>query len=239
MSVVVQMESISKRYGRHAALRSVEFAAEAGTIVALLGANGAGKTTLLRIISTLTQADRGTYRAFGVKAWPRRKEVRARLGYVGHRPFVYPELTCAENLRFFARLFELDSIDRTVDAALAHVGLQDRADRPAASLSRGLLQRLDLARATLHDPALLVLDEPDTGLDVAGRDLLRQLMRERADEGCLVIFTSHALDFAIEASDRIVTLSNGEVASDERSSTATASALETTIHAPRRAVGVG
>jgi heme ABC exporter ATP-binding subunit CcmA len=230
------MASISKRYGRQAALRSVDFAAAAGSVVALLGANGAGKTTLLSIIATLTQADRGNYTAFGVEAWPRRREIRARLGYAGHRPFVYPELTCAENLRFFARLFELDAVDSVVAAALDHVGLADRADRPAASLSRGLLQRLDLARATLHDPALLVLDEPDTGLDAAGRDLLLLLMRERAEAGGLVVFTSHALDFALAASDRIVTLVNGEVAADDSSSMMTTSTLESQIHRPAQMV---
>lgn len=233
------MESISKRYGRQAALRSVDFSANAGSIVALLGANGAGKTTLLRIIATLTQQDRGSYRAFGVDAWPRRREVRARLGFVGHRPFVYPELTCSENLQFFARLFELGLAPNEIDRALDNVGLSDRSDRPAASLSRGLLQRLDLARATLHNPSLLVLDEPDTGLDVAGRELLRSLMRERADNGCLVIFTSHALDFAIESSDRVVTLVNGVVAADEASDTTTLPALESTIHGHRQAVNVG
>lgn len=232
------MNSISKRYGRHAALRSVQFQADAGSVVALLGANGAGKSTLLRIIATLTREDRGTYHAFGVEAWPRRREVRARLGYVGHRPFVYPELTCAENLRFFARLFEIDNRDTAVTDALKRVDLHDRADRPAASLSRGLLQRLDLARATLHDPALLVLDEPDTGLDTSGRDLLLHLMRERADRGCLVIFTSHALDFAVEASDRVVTLFDGEISADEQSDRVTLASLETHIHGRGRAVAI-
>jgi len=232
------MESISKRYGRQAALRAVNFSGQAGSSIALLGANGAGKTTLLRVIATLTQQDRGIYRAFDVDAWTRRREVRARLGYVGHRPFVYPELTCAENLRFFARLFQLATPDQVVDASLKHVGLSDRADRPAASLSRGLLQRLDLARATLHNPTLLVLDEPDTGLDVAGRDLLRRLMRDRTAAGCLVIFTSHALDFAMAASDRIVTLVNGEVVLDDDSTAITLAGLESQINRVNHAVTV-
>ncbi|MEZ4523098.1 MAG: heme ABC exporter ATP-binding protein CcmA [Thermomicrobiales bacterium] len=232
------MHAISKRYGRQAALRTVDFTGESGSVVALLGANGAGKTTLLRIIATLTQQDRGEYRAFGVDAWPRRREVRSRLGYVGHRPFIYPELTCAENIGFFARLFQLADNGELVRNALDHVGLLERADRPASSLSRGLLQRLDLARATLHDPSLLVLDEPDTGLDVAGRDLLLQLMRERAGKGCLVIFTSHALDFAIDASDRIVTLVNGEIVSDDPSASITIAGLEATIHGRRQAVSI-
>ena len=236
--MVVRLESISKRYGRQAALRTVDFSAESGTLVALLGANGAGKTTMLRIIATLTRQDRGAYRAFGVEAWPNRRQIRARLGYAGHRPFVYPELTCAENLRFFARLFEIADPEAVVKAALERVGLADRRDQAASALSRGLLQRLDLARAMLHDPALLTLDEPDTGLDAGGRDLLRRLMQERAGSGCLVIFTSHALDFAIDASDRVVTLVDGEIASDQTSSNLTVHDLEARIHGRQREVSV-
>lgn len=236
--MVVRLESISKRYGRQAALRTVDFSADDGTLVALLGANGAGKTTMLRIIATLTRQDRGVYRAFGVDAWPHRREIRARLGYAGHHPFIYPELTCAENLRFFARLFEIADPDPVVESALDRVGLDERHDHPASALSRGLLQRLDLARAMLHDPALLTLDEPDTGLDAGGRDLLRRLMQDRARNGCLVIFTSHALDFAIDASDRIVTLVDGEIATDQMSSNLTVNDLEAQIHGRQSEVSV-
>ena len=228
--MIVEMHGVSKRYGRQAALRSVDFMADGGAVVALLGANGAGKTTLLRILATLTQPNRGSYKAFGVNAWERRRNVRARLGYVGHRPFVYPELTCLENLIFYARMFGLERPEEVSAAALEKVGLAERADRPAASLSRGLLQRLDLARATLHGPALLVLDEPDTGLDSPGRQLLRELMREHAAAGGLAIFTSHALEFAIDAADRIVTLAGGEVVDDRAASLSNVAALETTIN---------
>jgi ABC-type multidrug transport system ATPase subunit len=118
--------------------------------------------------------------------------------------------------------------------ALERVGLEDRADRPASTLSRGLLQRLDLARATLHEPSLLVLDEPDTGLDSSGRQLLSRMMRAQAGDGGLVIFTSHALDFAIGASDRIVTLSGGEIADDRPSGTASVPQLEMAINSSAR-----
>jgi len=227
--MIVEMHGVSKRYGRQAALRSVDFQADGGSVVALLGANGAGKTTLLRILATLTQPNRGSYRAFGVNAWEHRQEVRARLGYVGHRPFVYPELTCLENLIFYGRMFGLERPEDAGAAALENVGLAERADRPAASLSRGLLQRLDLARATLHTPALLVLDEPDTGLDSPGRQLLRSIMRQHAANGGLAVFTSHALEFAIDTSDRIVTLAGGEIVDDRASAAATIATLETTI----------
>ncbi|MGH6912646.1 MAG: heme ABC exporter ATP-binding protein CcmA [Geminicoccales bacterium] len=227
--MVIEVRAVSKRFGRQAALRSVDLDAEAGSVIALLGANGAGKTTLLRILATLTQPSRGSYRAFGVDAWERRREVRARLGFVGHRPFIYPELSCAENLAFFARMFGLDAPANLAHDALERVGLDDRADRPASSLSRGLLQRLDLARATLHEPALLVLDEPDTGLDASGRRLLGDTMRQHAERGGLIVFTSHALDFAISTADRIVTLRDGEIAQDSPAHRLTLADLEMTI----------
>ncbi len=228
--MIVDMRGVSKRYGRQAALRSVDFSSDGGAVVALLGANGAGKTTLLRILATLTQTNRGTYQAFGVDAWERRRDVRARLGYVGHRPFVYPELTCSENLVFFARMFGLPEPHAVSRSALERVSLDDRADRPAATLSRGLLQRLNLARATLHNPSLLVLDEPDTGLDSAGRALLSAMMRSHAAKGGLVTFTSHALEYAIETSDRLVTLLDGEVADDRPSRLASVAGLEVLIN---------
>ncbi len=227
------MQGVSKRYGRQAALRAVDLVAGGGQVLALLGANGAGKSTLLRVLATLTQPSRGTYRAFGVEAWPRRRDVRSRLGYIGHRPFVYPELTCEENLLFFARMFGIRDERKRCSDALARVGLSDRAERDAASLSRGLLQRLDLARATLHRPSLLVFDEPDTGLDSAGRTLLMSMMREHADSDGLVIFTSHALEFAIVTADRIVTLSNGEITDDRSSNVATVTGLELAINSAR------
>ena len=227
--MVIELHGVSKRYGRQPALRSVDLDAQASSVVALLGANGAGKTTLLRILATLTQPTRGDYKAFGVDAWERRRDIRARLGFVGHRPFIYPELTCAENLVFYARMFELDDPNDRAASALTRVSLEDRADRPAASLSRGLLQRLDLARATLHNPALLVLDEPDTGLDASGRRLLTGLMQEHAGEGGLVIFTSHALDFAISSANRIVTLVGGEIAQDSPAQRVTPADLESVI----------
>lgn len=228
--MTIQLRSISKRFGRQTALRSVELDADKGSVIALLGANGAGKTTLLNIVATLTRPDRGSYRAFEVDAFVERSWVRSHLGYVAHRPFIYPELTCAENLRFFARLYSLEDPEDALMSSLLYVGLGDRADRPAYSLSRGLLQRLDLARALLHRPTLLILDEPDTGLDIQGRELLRRMMRERAAAGCLILFTSHALDFAIAASDRVVTLVNGEVAADTPTAATGTREIEEIIH---------
>lgn len=205
------VQQLSKRYGRHVALRSIDFQLQAGESVALLGANGAGKTTLLRILATLTRPTRGHYLGFGADAWDERVAIRSRIGVLGHQPYLYPELTCRENLTFYATMFGLSSPDLTVEHALGRVELVDRADDLASTLSRGLLQRLDLARVTLHEPAALVLDEPDTGLDAPGRRLLECLIGAQVGRDGGVVFTSHAIDFAFRAGTRIVVLRSGDI----------------------------
>lgn len=213
---LLELEHISKRFGSKIALRDVTVRLAPGECLALLGANGAGKTTLLRTMATLSRPTRGTVRAFGVDAWQARRQVRARLGVVAHQPYVYPELTCRENLRFFGQMFALERIDERVNATLERVGLMSRSDERAATLSRGLLQRLNLARAILHEPGVLILDEPDTGLDAAGRSVLAAIVAAQVAACGSVVLTTHALDFALEQATRVVTLTGGRVALEAR-----------------------
>lgn len=213
-AVPFDVRRVSKRYGRAVVLRDVSLAIGENECVALLGANGAGKTTLLRTMATLSRPTRGQVLAFGVDAWEERQAVRARIGVVAHQPWVYPELTCRENLRFFGTMFRLDSTDERVDATLERVGLAARADSAAGTLSRGLLQRLNLARALLHAPAALLLDEPDTGLDAAGREVLARLTRDHVAAGGCVVLTTHALDLALDLATRVIVVSGGAVVAD-------------------------
>lgn len=223
------VQRLAKRFGRHVALRSIDFQLCAGEAVALLGANGAGKTTLLRVLATLTRPTRGRYLAFGADAGEERVAVRSRIGVVGHQPYLYPELTSRENLTFFATMFGLTDIEPMVESALGRVDLSGRADDRAATLSRGLLQRLDLARATLHDPTVLVLDEPDTGLDAAGRRLLERLIHTQVHRGGGVVFTSHAIDFALRCGNRAVVLRSGDVVLDVPIEQTSSDEIETAI----------
>jgi heme exporter protein A len=210
-----ELERVYKRFGRALALRDVSLVLGAGECVALLGANGAGKTTLLRILATVARPTRGVVRAFGADAFDARTEVRARIGVVGHHPYVYPELTCTENLAFFATMYSVADCAARVTRVLADVGLADRAGDRAATLSRGLLQRLNLARAVLHEPAVLILDEPDTGLDADGRAVLERVVRCQAERGGGVIFTTHGLALALELATRVVVLRGGWVVLDD------------------------
>lgn len=228
-AVPFDVRRVSKRYGRAVVLRDVSLAIGENECVALLGANGAGKTTLLRTMATLSRPTRGQVLAFGVDAWEERQAVRARIGVVAHQPWVYPELTCRENLRFFGTMFRLDSTDERVDATLERVGLAARADSAAGTLSRGLLQRLNLARALLHAPAALLLDEPDTGLDAAGREVLARLTRDHVAAGGCVVLTTHALDLALDLATRVIVVSGGAVVADGPRAAVTRAEVESAI----------
>lgn len=212
---LLELREVSVWYGRQVVLRAVNLNIQPGESVALLGPNGAGKTTILRVLATLLRPNRGQYLAFGADAWTQRAAVCARVGVLAHQPYVYPELSCRENLLFFGRMFRLDDVEARATAMLRRVGLEERSDRPAASLSRGLLQRLNLARALLHRPTVLLLDEPETGLDVDGRALLGQVVGELCAAGGSAIFATHALDLANALATRVLTVELGRVLVDD------------------------
>ena len=177
MSTVVALQ-LTQRFGSELALDAVDLVLDRGEHLAVLGENGAGKTTLLRILATAARPTSGTLELFGVDAWRERKRVRARIGYVGHAPGLYPALSAAENLEFFC---SLQGVSRSrVAETLDLVGLTEIARRSAGRLSRGEQQRLAIGRAVLHDPRLLVLDEPDASLDSGGADLLAKVMQGRS-----------------------------------------------------------
>src|SRR5262249_19799879 len=155
-----------------------------------LGHNGAGKSTLLSIAATLLQPSSGTVR-YGDHAANGSVALRARIGMLGHDLYLYPELSAAENLRFFARLYSLPDVERAVARCIERAGLDGRDDEPVAGFSRGMRQRLALERALVHDPRLLLLDEPFTGLDETARGALRERLRAARASGTIVILTTH------------------------------------------------
>lgn len=187
MSTIVGT-ALTQRFGADVALDAVDLVVDAGEHLAVLGENGAGKTTLLRIVATAARPTSGALQIFGLDAMVERRRLRARIGFVAHAPGLYPALSAAENLAFFCTL---QGVDRArVAEVLDLVGLADVAGRPAGKLSRGAQQRLAIGRAVLHDPPLLVLDEPDASLDSDGPDLLVKVMRGRT---AIIATHDHAL----------------------------------------------
>jgi heme ABC exporter ATP-binding subunit CcmA len=208
---VVVVTRVRKAYGLRPVLRDVSFEVAAGQRVAVLGPNGAGKTTLLRILATLTRPAQGSVSIAGYDALREAHTVRGLVGYVGHAPLLYDELTARENLLFFARMYGLPKAESRVDALLARVGMRSRANDRVGTFSRGQAQRVALARGILHDPQILLLDEPDTGLDEDAITLLRELIAERKTAGLTTLLTTHTLERGLLWSDTVVVLINGRV----------------------------
>ncbi len=202
---MLRVAGVQKAFGLRPVLRDASLMVERGEVVALTGDNGSGKTTLLRIVATLLRPDAGEVALDGFAAADPH-EVRARLGYLGHDPALYPELTGRENLRLWARLHRLP--DPAAEAGLAQAGLEGVADDRAAVYSHGMLRRLALARALLHDPTLLLLDEPFSGLDAQGTAALEAVLAGARESGRAVLYATHARAAAAHA-DRTVHLAGG------------------------------
>jgi len=208
----LRLTDVSRTFGRRRALNRVSLTAQAGTITALLGHNGAGKSTLLSIAATLISPTSGTVRYGDLDADRGGAALRARIGMLGHDLYLYGELTAAENLRFFARVYNLDAVERRVDAALERAGLSARRDDIVSGFSRGMRQRLALERALIHEPRLLLLDEPFTGLDEAAREALRVRLRSAREAGAIAILTTHDTAAIEHLTDTAVTLVDGRLA---------------------------
>jgi heme exporter protein A len=206
----VAVEDVWKFYGDYAALREISICVEPGTCLALIGRNGAGKTTLLRIIAGFSKAGRGKVRIFGDD--PRETGARRRIGLIGHGISLYDELSAWENLNLFARLYGLPNPKKSALEWLERTGLERVKDGLVREFSRGMRQRLAVARAFLHDPSVLLLDEPFTALDDRAIAVLQRLVREARAQGCTVVMSTHQLREALELASHVVLLERGRVA---------------------------
>lgn len=209
---MIAIKGLIKQYGLNPVLRGITFQVEQGEFVTLVGPNGAGKSTLMRIISTLLRPDAGDVEIGGWPLSTHAYKVRRHIGLVSHQSLLYQDMTAAENLTFFARLYGLDNGEERVQRALKLVGLRARQRDPVSSFSRGMTQRLTIARATLHEPEVLLLDEPYTGLDQDAVSLLDHLLLEEKRKGRTVLMITHDLTHSLTVSDRILFLSNGRIA---------------------------
>ena len=207
---LIAVKGVSKIFGLRPALQNVSFDVEAGRSVVLLGPNGSGKTTLLRLLAALSTPTVGTITIGGWSLPGEADAVRAQLGVVAHLPLLYDDLTAQENLTFYAELYNADP--RQAGEALARVGLAKRSQDLARTFSRGMQQRLAIARAMLHEPAVLLLDEPYTGLDPTGADLLDGLIAEWKAKGRTILTSMHDLDRASRIADQVLILNRGKVA---------------------------
>ena len=213
---IIEIKSLVKTYGLLPVLRKLDLNIERGQFVALLGPNGSGKSTLLRMLGGISRPTAGRILIGGWELPREAHAVRAQIGMVSHKSLLYENLTARENLLFFARLYNLPpkDIPPRIDLLLEQVGLSKRADDLMRTFSRGMQQRLSIARALLHDPHVLLFDEPYTGLDQDAAATLDELLWSAREEKHTIVMATHQLDRAARLADRVVILSRGVVGYD-------------------------
>lgn len=211
---MIKLQGLVKKYGMNLVLRGIDLNVDAGEFVTLVGSNGAGKSTLMRIVATLLRPTSGTVEIGGWSLPQQADRVRRHIGLVSHYSLLYGDLTAAENLAFFAKLYQLDNQDDRVMDALRKVGLYARQRDAVSTFSRGMVQRLTIARATLHEPDILLLDEPYTGLDQDASQLLDDLLRMEHENGRSILMITHDLSHGLNLCDRVAILNRGKIVHD-------------------------
>ena len=207
----LESEDIRKTFGHFTALAGVTLHVERGEFLALFGRNGAGKTTFLKVAATLVRHTQGKLRVEGADISEEPELARRHIGFLSHNTYLYRDLNPVENLRFFARLYGLEHPDARIESLLDRVGLGRRRSDPVRSFSRGLHQRLGIARVMLHDPSLILLDEPYTGLDANAVGVLNQMLDEASAAGKTIILTTHDLEQGLRSATRAAIIDRGRV----------------------------
>ena len=213
---MINVHGLTKSFGPRAALVGVDLGVDAGEFVTLVGPNGAGKTTLLRILATLTKPTKGSVRIAGLDPVKNGEQARRLIGFLSHHTLLYDDLTAEQNLNFYAQMYDLDNASARIADLLEQVRLTARRRDLVRTFSRGMQQRLSVARAVLHRPQVLLLDEPYTGLDPNAAQVLTDLLAELAGEGCTVLLTTHNLERGLALGQRMLVLSQGRIVYDER-----------------------
>lgn len=210
---MIYARGLTKQFGYRTVLRGIDLGIRPGEIIGLLGPNGAGKSTLLRVLATLTKPNAGEARVAGYDISRKPAEARARLGFSGHQPLLYGDLSAEQNLNFYANLYQVPQVEKRVSELLDLFSLDHRRREPVRNFSRGMQQRLAFARAILHRPKVLLLDEPFSALDKEATALVEKLISDLAKQGCAVLLATHDLVRAAALAHRIELLVDGRLVS--------------------------
>lgn len=211
---MIQIRKLLKTFGHRPVLRGVDLHIHEGEFVTLMGANGAGKTTLLQIVASLSKPTAGEVFLNGYRLADSANELRRFIGLVSHKTLLYDDLTADQNLRFYARMYDVPQAPARIEAVLNQVGLWGRQHDPVRTYSRGMQQRLAIARAILHNPPVLLLDEPDTGLDQHAADRLSHLLAAVDADRRTILMTTHNLERGLSLGNRLVILAKGKIVYD-------------------------
>jgi heme exporter protein A len=209
---MIEIRGLIKAFGSRAVLKGVDLDVAQGEFLTLVGPNGAGKTTLMNVVSTLGKPTGGRVRVAGYDVADGAPEARRQIGLVSHKTLLYDDLSAVENLRFYARMYDVPNAEARMEDVLRRVGLWGRQRDPVRTYSRGMQQRLAIARAMLHDPPILLLDEPDTGLDQHAAAMLTDLLHEVGATQRTVLMTTHNLERGLELGNRVAILAGGRIA---------------------------
>ena len=215
MAAAVEVSSLTRKFGTRAAVDGIDLTLDGGDCLAVFGPNGAGKTTLLRLIAGLLKPTSGDVRLNGVNV-RRDTAARARVGIISHHSMLYAPLTVRENLTFTAKLYGLDDADAAVSESMSRLGIADRADTAVRTLSRGLQQRVSIARAIVHQPSVVLLDEPYSGLDESGAGALTSLLRGLKSAGATLVIVTHNVAEGLTLATHAAIMSAGRFARFER-----------------------
>jgi len=213
-TLALQADDVRKTFGHFTALSGVTLNVARGEFLALFGRNGAGKTTFLKVAATLVRHTHGKLHVEGVDISEKPEEARRHIGFLSHNTYLYRDLNPTENLRFFARLYGLQDPDKRIEMLLDRVGMRRRASDPVRAFSRGLHQRVGIARVMLHDPSLILLDEPYTGLDANAVEILNTMLDEASKAGKTIILTTHDMEQGLRGATRAAIIEKGKVVFD-------------------------
>jgi len=208
---LIQFSNVSKKYGHIQALKDVSISFNKGEFISVFGPNGAGKSTFLKLLCTMTGPSSGDILYEGIPLKKLADDFRSRFGVISHQPFLYSELTAMENLRFYAQLYSVKNIDERIKELLSKVELYKRRNDKVRGYSRGMLQRLSITRALLHNPDIVVLDEPYTGLDTHASDILTKILVELFDNKHTIIMVTHNMKQGYDASSRLAIIKRGQI----------------------------
>ncbi len=214
----IKAEDLKKSYGNFDALRGVDLHVKRGEFFTLFGPNGAGKTTLIKLLATLTDSTSGDLSVFGFDVKKEVNNIRSVIGVISHDPYLYETLTAFENIKFFGELYGLTDVDNRARFVIKQVGLESRTHDLVRTFSRGMKQRLTVARALVHEPKILLLDEPYTGLDQHGAQIFGEMLSELKNQNRTILMTTHNIDEGLDLSDTVGILAKGKIIFDSPTS---------------------
>ncbi len=213
-NVIIEVNGLTRSFGKIVALECIDLNLREGEFLTVFGPNGAGKTTLIGVLSTLVKPTSGKILFFGKSVKDDSNHLRRSIGVIEHQPLLYNRLTALENLKFYGRMYGIDPLEERIEEVLEEVHLLERANDISGTFSRGMLQRLSIARAMLHQPLVYLLDEPYSGLDQHSGDRLRDMLAKLKSQGKTILMTTHNMERGFELSDRNVIMVNGKIEYD-------------------------